>query len=78
MLLCKMELLGEATNRARNFRGLLKCGEISHIRGINFHDLDTNLHTTCTGTTKYLIFVDKMPAKSTTFIPQKSPVLQWL
>ena len=32
---------------------------------INFRDLDIDLHTTCTGATKDLNFMDKAPTKST-------------
>ena len=58
----------------QKIRGLLKCGKIS-----NFCALDIDLHTTCTVTTKYLIFVDKTPVKSMKiFIPRKFLALRYI
>ena len=64
--------IGQEVFVVLNFHALLECGKISNFRGTNFHGLDIDLHTTYTGTTKYLLFVGKTPAKSTKYcIPTK-------
>ena len=57
-----------------SFRELLKCGKISNFRG-----LDIDLDTTCTGATKYLIFVIRCLQKSMKIcIPRKFLALRYV